>query len=83
MSDFQLRETTFRTTDPVGLVRFSIGDVTKPEGQWIEGQVVCDMSNMKSVALLQIRVLHQLNALIDAEKQRLTHLYEEAQRSQR
>jgi hypothetical protein len=83
MSDFQLRQMTIQNADPVGLVQFSIGDATKPEGQWLAGQIQCDMSNIKSVALLQIRVLTQLNELIDAEKQRLILLYEAAQRSPR
>ncbi len=76
---------TVQNSDPVGLVQFAMGetdDLTRSH-QWLTGQIQCDLSNMKSVALLQITVLHRLNDLIDAEKQRLTRLYEEAQQPQR
>lgn len=80
----QLQNVTIQNTDPVGLVQFAMGesgDLTR-SGQWLTGQILCDASNTKSVALLQIEALRKVNELIHIETERLTRLYGEARRSQ-
>jgi len=83
----QLQKVTFQTHIPTAgrqVASFFLGnDEAEPSGQWISGQVETRQSGMKSLALNQLSVLHAARELIDAEIERMTGLYEQAEQSPR
>jgi hypothetical protein len=79
---FELRRMEFRAAGPI---LFFAGDADGAEqsGQWVSGRVIIDLPSGKSLALHQIAGLLKARDLLDGEIARLTHLYQEAEQSQK
>lgn len=78
----KLQQLTAFGDDPAKNVTLFLGDGpdAAQSSQWISAQLAIDMPPHKSFSLMRLIVLRSMRDLIGAEIQRLTGLYEQAER---